>query len=82
MDDQGVVGVSKGQRDPLSLEILNSSSSDENKALLKSNLYMGAHKTGTSYCIPRFDTQNSLYFDENRRLTLSASIQTYHRLPC
>ena len=61
MDDQGVVGVSKGHRDPLSLEILNSSSSDENKALLKSNLYMSTNKTGTSYYIPRFYTEFTLF---------------------
>ena len=47
-DEAGLVGTGAGRaaRDPSSLEVLGSSSSDENKTLLTSSLYMTGNKTG------------------------------------
>ena len=47
---EGVGGVVWG-RDPSTLEVLGSSSSDENKTMLTSNLYMTANKTKTGYVL-------------------------------
>ena len=53
-------GVGVG-RDPSTLEVLGSSSSDENKALLMSNLYMTAgNKSGESA------TSNAAWYDQLR----------------
>ena len=47
-DEAGLGGTGAGRaaRDPSSLEVLGSSSSDENKTLLTSSLYMTGNKTG------------------------------------